>query len=78
MNRPVSASVSRAMASSLVIVGSGPPGAGDVDASEGLVFTLPLDPETDIGRTVVFLCGPDAAYLTGNTICIDGGQAFLR
>ena len=44
--------------------------------------TIPLqrlgDPEDDIGRVVVFLCSPDAKYLTGNTICIDGGQAFLR
>jgi NAD(P)-dependent dehydrogenase (short-subunit alcohol dehydrogenase family) len=36
------------------------------------------DPEDDIGRVVVFLCGADARYLTGNTVCIDGGQAFLR
>jgi len=35
------------------------------------------DPETDIGRVVVFLCGPDAAYLTGITIPIDGGAAHL-
>ena len=37
----------------------------------------PLDPETDIGRVVVFLCGPDAGYLTGITIPIDGGAAHL-
>ncbi len=35
------------------------------------------DPETDIGRVVVFLCGPDAGYLTGITIPIDGGAAHL-
>lgn len=41
--------------------------------------TIPLrrvgDCETDIGRAVVMLCGPEAAYLTGATIPLDGGQA---
>ena len=41
--------------------------------------TIPLrrvgDCERDIGRTVVFLVGPDAAYLTGATLPLDGGQA---
>ena len=44
--------------------------------------TVPLqrvgDCETDIGRVAVFLCGPDASYITGTTIMADGGQAFLR
>ena len=44
--------------------------------------TVPLgragDCENDIGRAVVFLCGPDARYITGTTITVDGGQAFLR
>ena len=35
------------------------------------------DAEADIGRAVVFLAGPDAAYLTGATIPLDGGNAFL-
>jgi NAD(P)-dependent dehydrogenase (short-subunit alcohol dehydrogenase family) len=35
------------------------------------------DAEVDIGRAVVFLAGPDAAYLTGATIPLDGGNAFL-
>jgi len=52
------------------------------DEAAHFFSTIPLqrlgDPERDIGRAVVFLCGPDAAYLTGNTMCIDGGQAFLR
>ena len=43
--------------------------------------TVPLgragDCESDIGRAVVFLCGPDARYITGTTLTIDGGQAFL-
>ena len=33
------------------------------------------DPETDIGRAVVFLVGEDAGYLTGATIPLDGGQS---
>lgn len=35
------------------------------------------DPEKDIARTVVFLAGPDASYLTGNTISVDGGLAMV-
>jgi meso-butanediol dehydrogenase/(S,S)-butanediol dehydrogenase/diacetyl reductase len=49
---------------------------------EAFRATVPLgrigDPETDIGRVVVFLCGPDSSYITGGTLLIDGGQAFLR
>ena len=33
------------------------------------------DCEIDIGRAVVFLVGPDAGYLSGATIPLDGGQA---
>lgn len=33
------------------------------------------DCEQDIGRAVVMLCGPDARYLTGATVPLDGGQA---
>lgn len=47
-----------------------------------ILSTVPLgrigDPEGDIGRAVVFLCGPDAGYITGTTLCVDGGEAFLR
>jgi NAD(P)-dependent dehydrogenase (short-subunit alcohol dehydrogenase family) len=35
------------------------------------------DPEHDIGRVVVFLAGPDSGYITGATIPVDGGNAFL-
>jgi NAD(P)-dependent dehydrogenase (short-subunit alcohol dehydrogenase family) len=49
---------------------------------EAFRATVPLgrigDPEADIGRTVVFLCGPDSAYITGGTLLVDGGQGFLR
>ncbi|OEV04559.1 SDR family NAD(P)-dependent oxidoreductase [Streptomyces oceani] len=41
--------------------------------------TIPLrrvgDCEQDIGRAVAMLCGPDARYLTGATVPLDGGQA---
>jgi NAD(P)-dependent dehydrogenase (short-subunit alcohol dehydrogenase family) len=51
--------------------------------SEAAAFfkTIPLrrigDCERDIGRFVVMLVGPDARYLTGATIPLDGGQANL-
>jgi NAD(P)-dependent dehydrogenase (short-subunit alcohol dehydrogenase family) len=53
------------------------------DAKENQVLPLiPLgrfgDPETDIGRAVVYLCGPDGTYLTGTTLMLDGGFNYLR
>lgn len=49
---------------------------------EAFMKTIPLgrggDPELDIGRAVAFLCGPDASYITGTTMMLDGGQAYLR
>lgn len=33
--------------------------------------------EADIGRTAVFLCGPDASYITGCTLSVDGGGSFM-
>ncbi|CAN5551519.1 SDR family oxidoreductase [soil metagenome] len=36
------------------------------------------DCETDIGRAVAFLAGPDAGYITGSTLMVDGGQTYLR
>lgn len=36
------------------------------------------DPMTEIGPVVAFLCSPAASYLTGTTIALDGGQAYLR
>jgi NAD(P)-dependent dehydrogenase (short-subunit alcohol dehydrogenase family) len=35
------------------------------------------DPELDIGRAVVFLVGPDGGYITGASIPVDGGNAFV-
>lgn len=44
--------------------------------------TIPLgrvgDPQHDIGRAIVFLCSDESAYITGNTIALDGGQAYLH
>jgi NAD(P)-dependent dehydrogenase (short-subunit alcohol dehydrogenase family) len=43
--------------------------------------TVPLrhagDCESEIGRAVVAICGPDFKYVTGQTIALDGGQANL-
>ncbi len=55
------------------------------DATPGMLeeiygqLSLPRsgDPEADIGRAVVYLAGPDAGYITGCTITIDGGGTFL-
>ena len=45
------------------------------------VANIPLprigDCEKDIGRTVVFLCGPDSGMITGCTISADGGGALI-
>ena len=35
------------------------------------------DAEADVGRTVVFLAGPDSKQITGCTIGVDGGSAML-
>jgi NAD(P)-dependent dehydrogenase (short-subunit alcohol dehydrogenase family) len=55
---------------------------GEPDGAAAVVAGIPLgrvgDPEADIGRAVVFLCGSDSAYLTGATLPLDGGLAYLR
>jgi NAD(P)-dependent dehydrogenase (short-subunit alcohol dehydrogenase family) len=52
------------------------------EEANAFLSTVPLgrvgDCEKDIGRAVVFLAGPDAGYVTGGTLLLDGGQAFLR
>jgi NAD(P)-dependent dehydrogenase (short-subunit alcohol dehydrogenase family) len=49
------------------------------EEAAAFIKTVPLgrvgDCEVDIGRAVVFLVGPDARYLSGATIPLDGGQA---
>jgi NAD(P)-dependent dehydrogenase (short-subunit alcohol dehydrogenase family) len=34
--------------------------------------------EEDVGRAVAFLLSDDAAYVTGTTLMVDGGQTYLR
>ena len=45
--------------------------------SSGLAIRRIGHPEHDIGRTVVFLCGPDSAMITGCLISCDGGLAMI-
>jgi NAD(P)-dependent dehydrogenase (short-subunit alcohol dehydrogenase family) len=36
------------------------------------------DPVDDVGEAVVFLCGRQSRYVTGTTLMLDGGRAYLR
>jgi meso-butanediol dehydrogenase/(S,S)-butanediol dehydrogenase/diacetyl reductase len=49
---------------------------------EHLVSAVPLgrfgDAERDIGPAVAFLAGPDAGFITGTTLSVDGGSVRLR
>jgi len=53
--------------------------AANPERAAAFCESIPLgyvgDCEQDIGRAVVMLCGPDARYLTGATVPLDGGQA---
>ena len=56
--------------------------ANEPEQAQAVVANIPLrrigDCEADIGSAVVFLAGPEARYLTGATIPLDGGSAYLR
>ncbi|HUP91169.1 MAG TPA: SDR family oxidoreductase [Solimonas sp.] len=49
--------------------------------SAAFIATVPMqrigDCEADIGRFVVSLCSEDCRYINGQSIGVDGGQAFL-
>src|SRR5699024_3710167 len=51
------------------------------EEAQEFLGTVPLgyigDCQQDIGRAVVMLLGPDARYLTGATIPVDGGQGHF-
>lgn len=48
---------------------------------EQMINTVPLrrlgDPETDIGKTAVFLASEDSDYITGQTFMVDGGTTKI-
>ncbi len=54
--------------------------AADPVGTKAFLDTVPMgrigDPERDIGRAVVFLVGPDAAYVTALTLPLDGAGVF--
>jgi len=46
---------------------------------EGMLGEIPLNhlgTPADVARAVAFLAGPDAAYITGQVLCVDGGMAM--
>ncbi len=51
-------------------------------AEQHVLSQVPLgrwgDAEGDVGRAVAFLCGPDAGFITGTTLAVDGGGTYLR
>jgi meso-butanediol dehydrogenase / (S,S)-butanediol dehydrogenase / diacetyl reductase len=72
--------------SNVILPLAGSPGMAwwlDNKPEEGREFlqTIPQgrvgDCEQDIGRFVVFLCSDAAGYINGQSIGVDGGQAFL-
>ncbi len=54
----------------------------DPKGYEAMVRRIPLrrvgDCEDDIGRTAVYLASDDAAYVTGQTLMVDGGMGSFR
>jgi NAD(P)-dependent dehydrogenase (short-subunit alcohol dehydrogenase family) len=54
----------------------------DPDRYAQMVKRTPLgrfgDPISDIGRAVSWLVSPDAGFITGSTIMLDGGQMTMR
>ena len=52
------------------------------EARDGVLGAIPLgfigDSEQHIGPAVVWLCSDAASYVTGTSICVDGGQDYVR
>ena len=51
------------------------------EESAAFIATIPMrrvgDCEDDIGRFVAMLCSDECAYVNGQSIAVDGGQAFM-
>jgi meso-butanediol dehydrogenase/(S,S)-butanediol dehydrogenase/diacetyl reductase len=55
-----------------------PQAAERAQALEHVPLGRMADAEADVGRSVVFLVGPDAGMITGTIVPVDGGAAYLR
>jgi len=51
------------------------------EEAEAFVKGIPLqrvgDCEQDVGEFVAMLCSPYSSYVSGQSIAVDGGQAFM-